>query len=486
MADFLTRMTQRTLGLLPVVQPIIASKFGSESMGADMQGGLSPIEPGQAVEESFEDWEEGAERIPPAPIPQSVAPRRGHIPATPVPGMPPSAAIPQQQPSTPKAQQTKPAPVRPHEVQPLQQTTGEDLPPLVPQPQNWPVYNENSQLVSRPPVDNSPPVNKHVPPIASNSSAVVSSQSQVSYSQEKQPFSAAPTEHKHATSIIGATSELESSQPQTSNRQGNQPFSDVPTTKPRRGQGKPSSQSDVGTRFIATGTGEPLVLTQSGEVPQISQMPHGSTQAVPHKSSIEKQRIFSSGDESSPHGSIQGASRNEGSHVREDPSVSNFNTESPTLVSPASPISANTTGHLPAKGRNVENTKPGQPLSYTEHDTHQYRVRAGLAPALEGVRSIARPSGVSPALVAKSSIVEPGFPSIYPSIHTRQTEITAAGKRAAAQLPESHDAPTIKVTIGRIEVRAVTPTPTPPAPVKAQRSQPTLSLDDYLKQRNGG
>ena len=86
MADFLTRMTQRTLGLLPVVQPIIASKFGSESMGADMQGGLSPIEPGQAVEESFEDWEEGAERIPPAPIPQSVAPRRGHIPATPVPG----------------------------------------------------------------------------------------------------------------------------------------------------------------------------------------------------------------------------------------------------------------------------------------------------------------------------------------------------------------------------------------------------------------
>lgn len=46
-------------------------------------------------------------------------------------------------------------------------------------------------------------------------------------------------------------------------------------------------------------------------------------------------------------------------------------------------------------------------------------------------------------------------------------------------------APTIKVTIGRIEVRAVTPQ----APVQREtpaRPGPLLSLDDYLTQRNGG
>ena len=45
--------------------------------------------------------------------------------------------------------------------------------------------------------------------------------------------------------------------------------------------------------------------------------------------------------------------------------------------------------------------------------------------------------------------------------------------------------PTIKVTIGRIEVRAVT-TPPAQAPRQRQKTQASLSLDDYLKQRSGG
>lgn len=44
--------------------------------------------------------------------------------------------------------------------------------------------------------------------------------------------------------------------------------------------------------------------------------------------------------------------------------------------------------------------------------------------------------------------------------------------------------PTIQVTIGRIEVRAVT-TPPPQAPQARKKPQPSLSLDDYLKQRMG-
>jgi hypothetical protein len=50
----------------------------------------------------------------------------------------------------------------------------------------------------------------------------------------------------------------------------------------------------------------------------------------------------------------------------------------------------------------------------------------------------------------------------------------------AAEKPE----PIIRVNIGRIEVRAATPPATPRS--KRARAGPPLSLEDYLKQRNGG
>lgn len=45
--------------------------------------------------------------------------------------------------------------------------------------------------------------------------------------------------------------------------------------------------------------------------------------------------------------------------------------------------------------------------------------------------------------------------------------------------------PVIRVTIGRVDVRAVTPPP-PLIQQKTRQSNPTLSLDDYLRKRNGG
>jgi hypothetical protein len=49
----------------------------------------------------------------------------------------------------------------------------------------------------------------------------------------------------------------------------------------------------------------------------------------------------------------------------------------------------------------------------------------------------------------------------------------------------SSNPPTVKVTIGRIEVRAVSP-PVETQPQKPPKQYPVLSLDDYLKQNNGG
>jgi len=62
----------------------------------------------------------------------------------------------------------------------------------------------------------------------------------------------------------------------------------------------------------------------------------------------------------------------------------------------------------------------------------------------------------------------------------------SGGVRNPEALPASSaPAPAIQVSIGRVEVRAIFPEPavrSAPAP----RSRPTLSLDDYLNQRNRG
>jgi len=58
------------------------------------------------------------------------------------------------------------------------------------------------------------------------------------------------------------------------------------------------------------------------------------------------------------------------------------------------------------------------------------------------------------------------------------------GSAPGVPAPESAPAPVVQVTIGRIEVRAVTP----PAPARQApaRTSPSLSLDEYLRRRNGG
>ena len=63
----------------------------------------------------------------------------------------------------------------------------------------------------------------------------------------------------------------------------------------------------------------------------------------------------------------------------------------------------------------------------------------------------------------------------------------AAGRVVAPQEREGAkeaSSPTVRITIGRVEVRAVVPEPAQPPPVA--RPEPALSLEDYLKQHSGG
>ena len=96
------------------------------------------------------------------------------------------------------------------------------------------------------------------------------------------------------------------------------------------------------------------------------------------------------------------------------------------------------------------------PLSHPERQPAAIAGNEPLTPALQ-------PRPVSPVPPRLNPVSQPAFGE---SSNLRAAEV-----------------PTIQVTIGRIEIRA-----TPPAaPVpKPRPASPTLSLDDYLRQRNEG
>lgn len=71
------------------------------------------------------------------------------------------------------------------------------------------------------------------------------------------------------------------------------------------------------------------------------------------------------------------------------------------------------------------------------------------------------------------------------AFNVRGSEVGFEGVRSAAGELRREAAPVIEVTIGRIEVRAVTP-PAPPQPTRRRQEPPKMSLDDYLRSHGGG
>lgn len=185
--------------------------------------------------------------------------------------------------------------------------------------------------------------------------------------------------------------------------------------------------------------------------------------------------------------------------------------------SPSSyPVSPDTPSMTPENRRRSPSTAPRS--RQTSDTRHELRPLAEPDPTESGdptdvsrpaesvpVRTVLPPTGhlaertssseIAPEPVARAS--SPGIetPSVTSAPTDRdrrapQTVLSGVSIRPEGGLRERHPAsfpeaqpPTIRVNIGRIEVRAVTP---PPAPPRRQVELPArLSLDDYLKQRSG-
>ena len=85
-------------------------------------------------------------------------------------------------------------------------------------------------------------------------------------------------------------------------------------------------------------------------------------------------------------------------------------------------------------------------------------------------------------LIARVAVRGATESSLRDSVHARVAERT---RKTSSQSAAEPAAPLVRVTIGRVEVRAQFPAaPSAPAPRRSRAS--TLSLEDYLKQRSGG
>jgi hypothetical protein len=89
---------------------------------------------------------------------------------------------------------------------------------------------------------------------------------------------------------------------------------------------------------------------------------------------------------------------------------------------------------------------------------------------------------------AKSSSVETAAPRLQPILPPALRPAQSIPAQRASGIAASHDhgegPRPVQVTIGRVEIRAVTPALRPQSPARVQR-KPTLSLADYLSRENG-
>jgi hypothetical protein len=110
-------------------------------------------------------------------------------------------------------------------------------------------------------------------------------------------------------------------------------------------------------------------------------------------------------------------------------------------------------------------------------------------PASTQARATSTPTTTGPEQATPTGRAVPGSPelAIVPAPEPGQGEMRSTTRADAARprLGEPEPLPTVRVTIGRVEVRTE-PRPSAPVAPRPRPARQTLSLDDYLKTGPGG
>lgn len=169
----------------------------------------------------------------------------------------------------------------------------------------------------------------------------------------------------------------------------------------------------------------------------------------------------------------------------------------PPAVDEITPLGQNTEAEKPGQDDDppISPILPGHRPALTDSlaSEHEPPVKKDMAPSTDSAPTVGnQESYPGDAVTEKSAFSNPGtVTAVKPAL--RPQEFATQSIRVPGmtnQLPLNNNSPhtqqpSIKVTIGRIEVRAVTSPPVP-SPRKRKKAQPSLSLDDYLLQRTKG
>jgi hypothetical protein len=157
-------------------------------------------------------------------------------------------------------------------------------------------------------------------------------------------------------------------------------------------------------------------------------------------------------------------------------------TPSPTLIAPIASLAPPPVGWpaTPADGEDAESMPLEVQTAVSDEPAQRSRLRE--APALQPGPMTPRTSRVSAPEGALQKLSPVPLPPPSPAL------IRSRPDNSVLPLPGESSpigAPTLRIHIGRIEVRAVQALPAPASHPRAV-PKPKLSLDDYLKRRNEG
>ncbi|HEY7126517.1 MAG TPA: hypothetical protein VH540_21445 [Ktedonobacterales bacterium] len=159
----------------------------------------------------------------------------------------------------------------------------------------------------------------------------------------------------------------------------------------------------------------------------------------------------------------------------------------------AQTLSRRASGRAPA---NSQAPVPGRlpsrsPAAQDEPQTEQHLARASLTISAPGEQAQSRehqsleeppPLHAAPPYAAGAPLLIRPQVSLYRQEHQQLEPLERTNN--TAEVPTT--SPTIRVTIGRIDVRAMLPPQNQPPRAAPARSGPALSLDEYLKRRERG